>query len=697
MKKPKTYKTLLAGNPNTGKSTLFNILTDRHQHTGNYPGVTVQRTAGTTRLPNGTRIQWIDLPGAYGLHPRSKDEEPVLHEILGSEGPYHGIIVTATPLHLKRNLLLLSQLADLDVPLMLVITMCDELDRKGIRIDTRALENELGIPVVLFSAKDPDCHGGGTENIIRRLPDMMRSRPKHFFDNYGIDTRAFKLFRQRHPDENPYRLWLIYTEQDKLPPSILHRYPDLPPKDKEKNIVEQRVRYETIRRHADLDRLVKRVLQRDLRQGHDPSTRLDRLLLHRVLGPVIFALVMLLMFQAVFAWAQVPMHLIDAVFGRLADWLHRSLPAGEIRSLLADGIVPGIGGVLIFVPQIAVLFFFIALLEESGYMSRAVVLTDKLLRPFGLSGKSVVPLLSATACAVPAIMGARTIDDRKRRLITMLVTPFVSCSARLPVYALIVAMVVPAKTYAGGLINLQGLVMAGLYALGFAAALGSAWILNKGMHSPYDGYFLLEMPPYRLPYFRNLWTKVWHNVRLFITGAGKYIMAFSVLIWFLANHGGEEFHEGPPPASPAEAAAWRLEHSYLGRAGKLMEPAIRPLGWDWKIGIGVLTSFAARETFVSTMATIYAAGNEEDASLIQRLRTAVHSRTGMPLFTLASGLSLLIFYVLAMQCFSTLAVLRRETGSWLWPSAAFAYMTGLAYVAAWITYVVVNQLLAVSF
>ena len=702
MEQKRKLKIALVGNPNTGKTSLFNKLTGLHKKIGNYPGITVHRVSGQFTLDDGTEIELIDLPGTYSLHPTSKDEEVVLKELLRNRENIDGVLMVADVNNLKRNLILLHEIQDLGFPVMLAINMCDEMQKKGIKIDVKKLQELLQIPVILVSAKKSKADGqragkGRIHQMREMIPDMFKMPSKKYFENYGLTGTSIDFIKPDYPDEPVYKLWLLYTEQDKFDKEIKAHYSKIYDLPFDRNTLKRLLQKEVIKRYRDINRILKETYHIDKSQATGLTERIDRILLHKVWGILIFILIMFLVFQAIFTWASVPMDWIDQFFSQTNMYLKAHLPDNQLTALLTDGIISGISGVLIFVPQISLLFLFIALLEEMGYMSRIVFLMDRLMQPFGLSGKSVVPLLSGTACAVPAIMSARTIENSKERLISMLVTPFITCSARLPVYTIIIALVIPDKDIAG-FINLQGLVLLGLYFLGFTAALLSAFVLSKLIKSKYKRYFILEMPEYKAPIAKNVLITVWDHVKAFIFGAGKIIVAFSIILWFLATHGGPEFQQAEQyykqetrKSEQATLEAFKLEHSYLGQMGKTIEPIIKPLGYDWKIGIALLTSFAAREVFVSTLSTIYSVGNADDDQLLRERMANEKSRiTGTNTFTFAVGVSLLLFYAFAMQCFSTLATLRNETKTWKWPVIVFFYMTGLAYVTAFLAYQILN-------
>ncbi|MGF1534217.1 MAG: ferrous iron transport protein B [Bernardetiaceae bacterium] len=629
-------KIALIGNPNSGKSSVFNQLTGLNQHVGNYPGVTVDKKTGLTQLLDGSVASVLDLPGTYSIYPRSEDER-VVAELF--QNPVHPdypdlVVVVADAANLQRNLLLFTQIYDLGLPTILILNMMDVAQRDGWTIHLPTLQAQFGgIPMVQMNARK----GTGLNELkkhIAEYPDLPR---QPFYDPAGNEA---------------------------LPPE-------------EQQICETQARYQKLK-HI-LDAAVRRA---DASPKKSLTQTIDRWVVHPVGGYVIFFGVLLLIFQSIYSLAELPMELIDGIFLHLSQWIKSSLPAGPFTDLIAEGILPGIGGVMIFIPQIALLFLFIAILEESGYMSRAVFIMDKLMRPFGLNGKSVVPLISGLACAIPAVMSTRTIGDRKDRLITILVTPLMSCSARLPVYTLLIALVIPDQRW--GPFNFRGLTLFSLYLLGLVSALLVAAIAQRLIQARKKSFLVMELPRYKVPRWKNIALTILEKVRLFVWEAGRVILAIAVVLWVLASYGPD----------PSEDTLWsntrteQLNQSWIGRMGQQIEPVIAPLGYDWKIGIALLTSFAAREVFVGSMATIYSVGEdfeEDTASLMTRMRQETHP-DGRPVYTLASGLSLMVFYVFAMQCMSTLAIVRRETKSWRWPLIQLLYMTGLAYGAAWLTF-----------
>lgn len=679
-----TWHLALVGNPNTGKTALFNQLTGLKQKTGNYPGVTVDKKQGNFSLADGTKVTLTDLPGAYSLIPNASDEKVTANYLLNADlNKIDGVILVTEVTNLKRNLLLFSQVKDLKLPCVLVINMADQIRQKGISIDVAQLSKSLKTPIVLTSARS----GEGLKDLRQKLQGIKAIGTSLFSDFYHrINADFFKKLQDKHGDDF-YRVWLQRA--------LLA--------EKEKPEMTKYLQKETIYRYQKIGNLLKDAYKIDRTKARSIGARIDKVLTHKIFGFVFFFALLMLMFQAVFTWSSVPMDFIDETFAGWAGWIAENMPKGMLNGLISEGIVAGLGGVIIFVPQIAVLTFFMAVLEEVGYMSRAVFLMDRLMRRFGMSGKSVIPLISGTACAIPAIMATRSMDSWKDRLITILVTPFTTCAARLPVYAILIALVIPEKTY-WGIFNLQGLSLAGLYLLGFASAIGSAFVLQKFLKMDDRRFFIMEMPDYKMPLTKNLLIAVFQKSMAFLSGAGKIILALSIVIWFLSSNGGEAFEkaaaivtaQNEQKANPLDEeaieqaiASEKLSQSYMGRMGNFIEPAIRPLGYDWKIGIALLTSFAAREVFVGTLATIYGVDSEEELPIKERMAAERNSVTGGARFDLACGLSLLIFYAFAMQCMATLAIVKRETKSWKWPLLQFGAMTVLAYMGAYITRMIV--------
>lgn len=702
----KPINVALIGNPNTGKTSLFNALTGLNQKVGNYPGITVEKKEGVCKLSSGLKAHIIDLPGTYSLNASSLDESVVIELLLNKNNkdfPDVAVVVTDVE-NLKRNLLLFTQIKDLEIPTILAINMADRMDYKGISLDIPHLEAQLNTKIALISARK----NTGINELKALITDYTSLSTKPCVDVSSIDTEYFERLKNVFPNQLLYKLWLVITQDvnfGKIDKKAIEGVSDF--ETKSKADLKRLQQKETIKRYQFINDTLKRGQTIDLASAKDIRIKLDRILTHKVWGYLIFGAILLLMFQAIYDWSGVPMDFIDATFASFSEWAKSVLPQGTFTDLITDGVIPGLGGVVIFIPQIAFLFFFIAILEEVGYMSRVVFLMDRIMRRFGLSGKSVVPLISGTACAIPAVMATRNIESWKERLITILVTPFTTCSARLPVYLIIIALVIPEGSVFG--LSYQALTLMLLYLIGFGTAVGSAWILNKVLKIKSRSFFVVEMPNYKLPLFKNVAITVIEKTKTFVFEAGKIILAISIVLWFLASYGpGDQFNnaeaivqENYPNLSEDQQndkiAEHKLEHSYIGIIGKTIEPVIKPLGYDWKIGIGLVTSFAAREVFVGTLATIYSIGsaNEMDdedqatATIKSRMAEEVHS-DGKKVFTFASGISLLLFYAFAMQCMSTLAIVKRETNSWKWPMYQLVAMSVFAYITALIAFQVLK-------
>ncbi len=694
----KAIKVALVGNPNTGKTSIFNQLTGLKQKVGNYPGITVEKKEGICKLSNTDKAVILDLPGTYSLNTTSKDESIVVEVLLDKNGKSYPdvAIVIADVENLKRNLLLFTQIKDLGIPTLLVLNMADRMERKGIVIDIPNLEKELNTKIALVSARS----GKGIEEIKELILNYKTLDNIPAVSISKLDEPYFKDLTNVFPKENSYKLWVLATqklelsgEDKKIAASIIKKNTKT---DSDLKRLQQK---ETILRYQYISAKLKDtyVIDRDLAKGF--TATLDKVLTHKVFGYLIFLAILLLIFQAIYDWSAYPMDFIDESFATISEWTGTIMPPGVLTDLITEGIIPGIGGVVIFIPQIAFLFLFIALLEESGYMSRVVFLMDKLMRPFGLSGKSVVPLISGTACSIPAVMASRTIDNWKERLITILVVPFTTCAARLPVYLIIIALVIPDGDFVG--FSYQALTLMLLYIIGFGSAIGSAWILKLMFKPNTKSFFMIEMPNYKLPLFKNVGYTVLEKTKSFVLGAGKIILAISIVLWFLATNGPtEEFTNATAivnskytmetipdeQALNEEIASHKLGNSYIGIAGKIIEPAIAPLGYDWKIGIALISSFAAREVFVGTLATIYSVDSENEDTIKNRMRAEIHPVTGEKVFNLASGISLLLFYAFALQCMSTLAIVKRELNSWKWPLLQLGIMSAIAYVIAMAAY-----------
>lgn len=672
----------LVGNPNSGKSSLFNQLTGLNQKIGNFPGVTVDKKSGFCVLSSGEKIEIIDLPGTYSIYPKSNDETVVTDILLNRKNKLFPdvLVVVVDASNLKRNLLLFTQMKDLGLPVILALNMVDMADRKGIGYDLELLEQELGTPIVTINARV----GAGIQKLKKVLEKGVKTSNNTFFDVTELAKNQIEKHIGNNPQDTTYWALQTLTNSGEID---------------NKNAIQAK---DTTLRYGKINRLVKKIEQKKEAIGLKPYTeKIDKILTHKIWGYVIFLSILFVMFQAIFAWASWPMDLIDLVFSELSVWLSTNLPSGIFTDLVAKGLVPGVGGVLIFIPQIAILFAFIAILEESGYMARVVFLMDKIMRKFGLNGKSVVPLISGVACAIPAIMATRNIENWKERMITIFVTPLMSCSARLPVYTILIALVIPDE-YLGGIFNMQGLVLLSLYLLGFIAVLISAYILKKIMKTTERSFLIMELPTYKTPRWKNVGLTIIEKVKTFSFEAGKIIVAVSIVLWVLATYGpGDDIENAEENVKATlvgavytqselndKVASYKLEHSYVAKIGKSIEPVIRPLGFNWKVGIALVTSFAAREVFVGTMSTIYSIESADgDVNTIkERMRSEINPETGGPYFTLPVGLSLMVFYVFAMQCMSTLAITYRETKGWKWPILQTLYMSGLAYVLSLITF-----------
>jgi len=694
-----TGRIALVGNPNSGKSSLFNLLTGLNQKVGNYPGVTVDQKVGALQLSSGRLIEVVDLPGTYSIYPRSSDELVVANQLINlKEEAFQAVVVVVDATNLERNLLLCTQLIDLRLPIILVLNMADLVQKRKIRLNVDVLRQELGgVSIIQMNAR----RGKGLPALKEQLEKDINTPLGKFYDAHAVAAEAVSEIKHQLGCDNYYQAYLLLHYGN----SLNFLSPD------EKELLENcKAQFgfdseslqkdETTQRYRRIDQILESAMLVPENEPSGFTEKLDQYVTHKVFGYLIFFGLLLLIFQAIFAWAAAPMDLIDLMFGKLGSWISANLPAGPLTDLLAEGIVPGIGGIVIFIPQIAILFAFITILEESGYMARVVFMMDKLMRKVGLNGRSVVPLISGLACAIPAIMATRGIDDWKDRLITIFVTPFMSCSARLPVYVILIGLVVPEQTF-WGVFNLAGLVLMGLYLLGFFMAIASAWVMKKLIRAKSQGFLIMELPGYRWPRWGNVGITVWEKSKTFVLEAGKIILAVSIILWVLASYGpGDSIQRAEEQLTQraqqeqtlaesldAHIESVRLQESYAGQFGKWIEPVIRPLGYDWKIGIALITSFAAREVFVGTISTLYSIGDTESESTIKsRLRNEINPETGGPRFTPAVAFSLLIFYAFAMQCMSTLAIVKQETRSWKWPTLQLFYMTLMAYGSAYLVY-----------
>ena len=694
----------LVGNPNSGKSSLFNALTGLHQKVGNFPGVTVDKKTGDLAIgPYDTTL--IDLPGTYSFYPKREDEWVAYRVLMGVDEQVKTdvILLVADASNLKRNLLFCSQIIDLKIPVVLALTMNDLAAKKGIKIDVAGLQEDLGIPVVAVDARK-NKGLSSLKEVIKEIIETPRSRSQEsFIDNKNLAVNAIDDFKKLYPTHSDYAAlhYLMHHETFPLDAEMQETIENIEIKHNFNHTKTQAA--EILQRYTRIQQIMKRrVTEPDPTAKKKRTDRLDNIFLHRVGGYFILLAVLFLLFQSVFWMAKFPMDGIEWIFTNLTTYLNEHLPAAWWQDLLVNGIIAGLGGIVVFVPQIMILFGIITLLEDTGYMARISFLSDKLMRKVGLNGKSVMPMISGFACAVPAIMSARNIENKKERLLTILVTPFMSCSARLPVYTILISLVIDEKMYFGFL-SLQGLVMMGLYLLGIVMALLASFVLRLFIKIKEKSYFILELPVYRAPRWGNIGMTMLQKAKIFVTDAGRVIMIISIALWFLSSYGPtnkmdvlQKNYEAAVQANPSNTTVLekqyhtdKLANSYAGILGQKIEPVIAPLGYDWKIGIALVTSFAAREVFVGTMATLYSVEEDDNTSLREKLQAAVRP-DGTPVYSLAAALSLMIFYVLAMQCMSTLAIVKRETGTWKWPVVQFFMMTGLAYVLSWLTYTIAS-------
>ncbi len=697
----KTVHIALVGNPNSGKSSLFNCLTGLNQKVGNFPGVTVDKKSGTTALTEGMVGNIIDLPGTYSLYPKRLDEWVSYRVLLNQDKDIKAdvYIVVVDASNLKRNLLFCTQIIDLKKPVVLALTMVDLAKKKGIQIDLAELEIELGVPVVSVNPRKQKGIAQLKKAVEQTASNLYKVPPRDFIDNKALATAPIEDLKKLIPEASDYSAihFLINHEQFELPTTLQEKIEAIEEKHQFNHTKTQAT--EILERYSRIKHIMQvAVTEPDPLQQTILTDKLDNLLLHRRWGYMILLGVLFLLFQCVFLLAQYPMDWIETGFSFLSGSLSNVLPEVWWSDLLINGVIAGLGGIVVFVPQIMILFGLITLLEDTGYMARISFLTDRLMRSVGLNGKSVMPLISGFACAVPAIMSARAIENRKERLLTILVTPLISCSARLPVYVILIGLVIP-NTYFLGFFSLQGLVMMGLYLLGLIMALVVSWIAKWFINIKEKSFFILELPTYRAPRWNNVVSTMINKAKIFVFEAGKVIMVISLILWALSSFGPgnrmdtiEKKYQAAKAAgvnleqAESEYTTAKLENSYAGLLGKSIEPAIQPLGFDWRIGISIITSFAAREVFVGTMATLYSVGEDEEGLLLRDKMKAARRADGTVLFTLATGLSLMVFYVFAMQCMSTLAITRRETKSWKWPIIQLAYMTALAYFMSLLVY-----------
>ncbi|WP_164122052.1 MULTISPECIES: ferrous iron transport protein B [Sphingobacterium] len=687
----------LLGNPNVGKTSLFNRITKLNQKVGNYPGITVEKREGAIKVGD-KNYKIIDLPGTYTLFPNSLDEEVVFNTLANKNTVPDLVVVVSEPSTINRGIVLYQQVREAGLSAVFVLNMMDEIEAKGVEIDIPSLENYLKTKVFRTNART----GEGIDELTRNLD----AQPAPYFNSLMLPeeyqdplNEAKKLF----PLSTEYRTWQ-YLAQDNIKILSAEENNQLSAiRSKYGVSIQQLQKAEAMLRQEKINNDLQQILFKKENKKLSLTERIDNILIHPIYGYLIFFGILFLIFQAIYNWSGPLMDGVDELFASLGEATSAVMPEGPLANLLVNGVIAGIGGIVIFLPQIIILFLFISLMEETGYMSRVVFLMDRWLKPFGLNGKSVIPLMSGVACAIPAVMSARNIENPKERLLTMLVTPFMTCSARLPIYVVIIGLVIPDSVFLG--FNIQGIVLFAMYIIGIVAALFSSLILNKVIKSVRKSYLIFELPTYKMPDWKNVLNTVWEKSSGFLFGAGKIILAISVILWVLGNFGPNDKFSEPekyitqenPHFSQEQIAdevtAYKTEYSYLGYLGRGIEPVIEPLGYDWKIGIGLLASFAAREVFVGTVAVVYSLGedldiedNDQKQTLFTRMKSEINRNTGQPTYNLASGVSLLLFYAFAMQCMATIGVVKRETGSWKWTLIQAGFMTGLAYIAALIAY-----------
>lgn len=699
----------LVGNPNTGKTTLFNALTGFRRHVANYPGVTVELAVGPL-LAAERKVELLDLPGTYSLAAISPDEAVVCDVLAGRHGDQRRpdvILAIADASNLPRNLYLISQVLELGLPVVVALNMVDVARSRGLAVDTAELSRRLGVPVVpivatadqtlgplvdaleqSIGAKSAEPQVAWPDSLKREVDALRRTEPGL---SPGDATRAIldpngRLSKQL---SDSGRAAILAEARARLKPLGI-----------------EGAAFDVRTRYAWVARVLDGVISRPDKPVVTWSDRLDRVLTHRIGGGVVLLAVLFVVFQSIFTWAAPLMDFIDGSFASLGEWVGGMLPDGALRSLITDGLIGGVGGVLVFLPQILILFALIAILEDCGYLARCAYMMDRVMRAAGLSGRAFIPMLSSFACAVPAIMGTRTIADWRERLVTILIAPFMSCSARLPVYVLLIATFVPSREYAGGWLHLHGLVMLAMYLVGVVVAIPLAWLLKKTALAGGGSAFMLELPSYKWPRLRTIWHRMYFAGRKFVVNAGTIILAMNLVVWALGYFPRSDA-TAARIATAAAAQGWDearteqelagayLRDSYLGRMGHAIEPIVRPMGWDWRIGMAVIASFPAREVVIGTLGTIYNLGgdtDEESDSLRDALRDSTWPETGKPVFTLPVALSLMVFFALCAQCSSTLVVIGRETRSWIWPAVSFFGMTAIAYVAAWATFSIATML-----
>jgi len=692
----------LVGNPNSGKTSLFNVLTGLNQRTGNFPGVTVDKKTGTTPISSTITGNIIDLPGTYSLYPKRLDEWVSYRVLLNQDKEIKAdvFVVVVDASNMKRNLLFCSQIMDLKKPVVVALTMVDIAKRKGIDIDIPQLERELGVPVVSINPRKEKGIAQLKKAIELTASNQYKIPVRDFIENRELAAAPIEDLQMAIPGASDYSAihFLINHEEFELDSRLQDTIENIERKHNFNHTKTQAT--EILQRYHRIRQIMQNaVTEPDPNEQKRFTAKMDDVLLHRTWGYLILLGVLFLLFQSVFYLAQYPMTWIEEGFSYASTWLNHVLPVGWFSDLVVNGIVAGLSGIMIFVPQIMILFGLITILEDTGYMARISFLTDRLMRSVGLNGKSVMPLISGFACAVPAIMSARNIENRKERLLTILITPLMSCSARLPVYTILIALVIP-NTYYAGIFSLQALVMMGLYVLGFVMALMVAWVAKWFINIKEKSFFILELPTYRPPRAKTIAQTMFSKAKIFVVDAGKIIMIISLILWALSSFGPsgrmsdldakyeQQIAQNPSAADSLQSAlnTAKLENSYAGILGKSIEPVIKPLGYDWRIGISLVTSFAAREVFVGTMATLFSVADEEEGTLLREKMATAKKSDGQPLFTIATGVSLMIFYLFAMQCMSTLAIVKRETRTWKWPAIQLVYMTAIAYIMSFIAY-----------
>jgi len=691
----------LVGNPNSGKTSLFNALTGLNHKVSNFPGTTVEKKTGSFKLSLEKNAHIIDLPGKYSLYPKSADEL-VTYEILRNkaETNYPDLVVfIADASNLKRNLLLFTQVADLKVPIVLALNMLDVAERRGIKYDIDKLQEKLKVPVISLNARKKE----GIDKLKELLLNDDLRVTAEYFSLQNVNSQLLDDLSKVTDKRNKYAALqyainassLISEKAKRLNEIFKHYQFDLIGFQEE----------EVLTRYKIIDETVKYARLKNVSQLKDSITsKVDKILTHRYYGISIFLVLLLLVFQAMFSWSEYPKDWLEYGLGAFTNYVENTLPAGVLNDLVVHGILAGLTGVLVFLPQIILLFLFIAILEDVGYMARVGFIMDRIMRPFGMNGKSIVPLIGGMACAVPSIMATRSIENKKERLITILVTPLMSCSARLPVYTLLIGMMLEDSAKFGPF-NVHGLVLMLMYLIGFFAAILSAWVFKLFIKQKEKTYFILELPGYKVPVFSNLLITIYEKGSAFVFGAGKIIIAVSVILWVIASTGPQaniskienkyeallngNTNDSVKKELQLKMNAEKLEASYAGEFGKLIEPAIRPLGFDWKIGIALLTSLAAREVFVGTMNTIYSVNDDGDNSFSHikiKMMAEINPRTGKPSYNTATFLSLMIFYAFAMQCMSTIAIVKKETDHIKWPIIQFLYLTALAYGSSFLVF-----------